>query len=55
MDPMKNQEGYRDPTAGRAIRNAARKEKRGRAETSRPLTYRLREIRAFGECVKRLP
>ena len=51
MDPMKNHEGYHDPTAGRAIRNAVRKDRRGRAERSRPLTYRLEEIRVFRESV----
>lgn len=47
MDPMKNREGYHDPTACRAIQNVARKEHKGRAEMSRPLTYSLGEIRAF--------
>ena len=51
MDPMKNHEGYHDPTAGRAIRNAIRKDRRGRVERSRPLTYRLEEIRVFRESV----
>lgn len=47
MGQMKNHEGYYDPTASRAVRNAARKERRKRARTSRPLTYRLSETRAF--------
>lgn len=53
MDPMKNHEGYHDPTAGRAIRNAIRKDRRGRAERSRPLTYRLEEIQNSQTCAGR--
>lgn len=50
---MKNHEGYHDPTACRAIRNAARRTRRGKDRTSRPLTYRLGEIRVFQECTQR--
>lgn len=55
MDPMKNHEGYHDPTACRAIQNVARKARRGKDEASHPqaLTYKLEEIRAFRECAKR--
>ena len=55
MGVMRNHEGYHDPTAGRAIRNAARKERKERDEMSRRLTYSLGEVRAFWECAKRLP
>ena len=55
MDPMKNHEGYHDPTAGRAIRNAARKDQRGRTEKSHRLTYRLEEIREFRTYTNRHP
>lgn len=48
---MKNREGYHDPTACRAIRNAARRTKKGKDEVSRPLTYRLGEIRNIQEWV----
>lgn len=47
MDAMRNHEGYHDPTACRAIRNVSGKERHGRDESSRPLTYSLEEIRAF--------
>ena len=50
-DQMNNHEGYHDPTAGRAIRNAARMDQKGRVEKSRRLTYRLEEIRVFRESV----
>lgn len=52
MDPMKNHEGYHDPTACGAVRNAARRTRRGKDEKSRPLTYKLREIRSFRESAK---
>lgn len=55
MDPMRNQEGYHDPTACRAIQNVARRERQGRAESSRPLTFRLEEVGAFRACTKRVP
>ena len=55
MDPMKNHEGYHDPTACRAVRNAARRTRRGKDRASQSLTYSLGEIRAFRECAKRLP
>jgi len=55
MDSMKNHEGYHDPTACRAIRNASRRERHGQAESSRPLTFRLEEVGAFRECTKRVP
>ena len=32
MDPMKNHEGYHDPTACGAVRNAARRTRRGSGE-----------------------
>lgn len=51
MDPMKNHEGYHDPTACRAIQNVARKARRGKDEASSPLTYRLEEIWSFQACV----
>lgn len=50
MDLMKNHEGYHDPTACRAIRNVARRTRRGKDEASRPLTYRLADVQAFREC-----
>ena len=45
MDPMKNHEGYHDPTAGRAIRNAARKERRerGRMPSTSPTAWERSE------------
>ena len=49
MEVMRNHEGYHDPTAGRAIRNAAGKKQRRQVEKSYHLTYRLEEIRAFRE------
>ncbi|MCI8666970.1 MAG: hypothetical protein HFG82_09930 [Dorea sp.] len=52
MDTMKNHEGYKDPTAGRAIRNVTRRERRGQDEMPQTLTYRLEENRAFQECTK---
>ena len=52
MDPMKNHEGYRDPTAGRAVRNAVRRTRRGKDRASQSLTYRLGEIRMFQECAQ---
>ncbi len=52
MDPMKNHEGYRDPTAGRAVRNAVRRTRRGKDRASQSLTYRLGEIRSFRESAK---
>ncbi len=55
MGVMRNHEGYHDPTAGRAIRNAARKERRERGRMPCALTYSLGEVRAFRECAKRLP
>ena len=39
MGVMRNHEGYHDPTAGRAIRNAARKERRERGRMPCALTY----------------
>ena len=53
MGIMRNHEGYHDPTAGRAVRNAARKERKGRDETPRRLTYRLEEIGAFRDYTQR--
>ncbi len=57
MDPMRNQEGYHDPTACRAIQNVARRERQGREGIFHPqaLTYRLEEIRAFQAYAKRIP
>ncbi len=57
MDPMRNQEGYHDPTACRAIQNVARRERQGREGIFHPqaLTYRLEEIRAFQAYAKRTP
>lgn len=55
MDSLRNHEGYHDPTACRAIRNASRKERHGRDESSRPLTFRLEEVGAFRACTKRVP
>lgn len=43
---MKNHEGYYDPTAGKAIRRAARHERRKGIKLSR-LTYQLREVQGF--------
>ena len=51
MDPMRNQEGYRDPTACMAVRNVSRKSRKGRDRTSRRLSYRLEEIQGFRVCV----
>lgn len=50
MDPMKNHEGYHDPTACRAIQNVARRTKKGKDGASRPLTYRLADVQTFREC-----
>lgn len=52
MELMRNREGYHDPTACRAIQNVVRKERKGKGKTSRPLTYRLGEIRSFRESAK---
>lgn len=43
---MKNHEGYYDPTAGKAIRRAARHKRRKGIKLSR-LTYQLREVQGF--------
>lgn len=42
----RNHEGYHDPTACKAIRNAFRKRRKPRLNGPR-LMYRLEEIRAF--------
>lgn len=51
---MRNSEGYYDPTAGKAIRNVSRKDRRPRGKPTDIVTYRLGEIRAFRECVRLL-
>ena len=43
---MKNHEGYYDPTAGKAIRRAARHKRRKGIKLSR-LTYQLRVVQGF--------
>jgi hypothetical protein len=43
---MKNREGYYDPTAGKAIRWAARNKRRKGIKLS-GLTYQLREVQGF--------
>lgn len=53
MELMRNREGYHDPTACRAIRNASRRTRKGKNKKSRPLTYRLEELRVFQECAER--
>ncbi len=53
MELMRNREGYHDPTACRAIQNVVRKERKGKGKTSRPLTYRLEELRVLQECAQR--
>ena len=51
MDTMKNHEGYKDPTAGRAIRNVTWRERRAQDEMLQALTYRLEEISGGREWV----
>ena len=48
---MKNHEGYYDPTAGKAIRRAARHKRRKGIKLSR-LTYQLREVQGFPVILK---
>ena len=43
---MKNHEGYYDPTAGKAIRRAARNKRRKGIKLSQ-LTYQLQEVQGF--------
>lgn len=45
--PMRNYEGYHDPTAGKAIRRAHRAKYRGRDSETQPLTYRIGELPGF--------
>lgn len=52
MQTYKNHEGYRDPTAGRAVRNAAKGYHRKRRTLV--LMYPLREARGFTETVRAL-
>lgn len=47
---MKNHEGHYDPTAGKAIRRAAR-HKRSGAKLNR-LTYRIGEVQVFSVILK---
>ncbi len=50
---MKNHEGYRDPTAGKAIRRAHRAKRRGRGTAfHRTLTYRIGELPGFPVILK---
>lgn len=48
---MKNREGYYDPTAGKAIRRAARHKRRKGIKLSR-LTYRIGEVQVFSVILK---
>ena len=41
---MKNHEGYRDPTAGKAIRRAHRAKRRGGGSKTRPLTFKVGDL-----------
>lgn len=44
---VRNHEGYHDPTAGKAIRMAARRHKKGITKSTAVLTYKLREVPGF--------
>lgn len=44
---MKNHEGYSDPTAVKAIRQAHRAKRRSKGSKVRPLTYRIGELPGF--------
>ena len=46
---MKNHEGYRDPTAGLAVKKAVRMQSKGK---STRLFYRLDEVEAFREVAR---
>lgn len=48
---MKNHEGYYDPTAGKAIRRAARHKRRSGAKLNR-LSYRIGEAQGFPVILK---
>lgn len=53
MERDRNHEGYHDPTASAAIRQADRREhQRERSKSAQCLTYVLAEIKSFNETVK---
>ena len=52
MKTYRNSEGYHDPTASEAIRNAYRFKKKQWCKNRNALTYRLCEVQGFSDANK---